>query len=124
MHLPTPHVEGQPDTNTRPVLMQKQREGGRRNLLYTILHLGLQLLLGSQQPLPYLVADRPPLQQGIERLFPCADVDYSVDVLGAAGEEGGPKEAVRDLGCGRVMVLQVKEGEVDIPRGVGRKVGG
>lgn len=67
------------------------------NLLDTILDLGRQLLLGAQQALPDLIPDAAPLEEGIQRLFAGADVDDSVDVLGAAGEEGRAEEAVGHL---------------------------
>jgi hypothetical protein len=36
-------------------------------------------------------------------------VDYSVDILGAAGEESGAEKTVRNFGGGSVVVLQVEE---------------
>lgn len=56
---------------------------------HTILDLGLQLLLRAEQALPDLLADAAALQQRVERLLARADVDDAVDVLGAAGEQGG-----------------------------------
>ncbi len=93
-------------------------------LLHAILDLKLQLGLGAQQALPDLVADGAAFQEGVERLLARADVDDAVDVLGAAGQEGGAQERVRHLGRRRIVVGQVQQRQIDVAWCVGREVGG
>ncbi|KAF7503851.1 hypothetical protein GJ744_003048 [Endocarpon pusillum] len=80
--------------------------------------------LGAQQALPDLVADAAAFQQRVQRLLAGADVDDALDVLGAAREEGGAEERVGHLGRRAVVVAQVQQRQVDVPRGVGGEVGG
>ena len=97
-------------------------------LLHDILDLDLELLLRPQQPLPDLVADHAPLQQGAEGLFARADLNDPRNVFLGAGEQGGAEDGVghQDLGRFFVVVLvvgEVEEREVDVALGVGGKVG-
>ena len=88
----------------------------------TILHLCLQLFLGSKQPFPNLLPDTAFLEQRVESWLPGSNVYHTVDVLGAAGEECGAQYARWDFRRRRIMILEVEEREIYISRCVWWKV--
>ena len=86
------------------------------HLHYDISELLLHLLLGALEPLPKVIANTAPLEQGRAGSLGGADLDNAVDVLNGAAQECSTQNTVGDL---RRLLLalfwfEMEEREVDV----------